>query len=451
MKQHVFSNRNALVIGMARSGFDAAFLLDAQGARIHVYDHKEVESIQGIEQLSTIAYNAYFGGNMPDLAQIDLVVVSPGVPLDIPLLREVIERDIELIGEVELAYRCAEGKFIGITGTNGKTTTTALLGEMFKAGNYKSFVVGNIGVPISRAVLEHDAFDVVYIAELSSYQLETVKSFSAVTGALLNITPDHLARHKTMDAYTCAKLNLFNNMRAENIVLNFDHDRTRALLTQYPHATVFSKYSESSLVGISTRFESKSIVVRTENAEVPILALSEIKLLGEHNIENALAAVTLAHIYGVDHGAIAHALHTFSGYPHRIEFVATIDGVSYYNDSKATNPEASIPAIRAMTAQTVLIAGGMDKGSDYREWIETFTTIKHVILFGETKHAIAQAMSQFSQVKYTIVNNLQEATTLAKELAHSGDFVLLSPACASWDMFESYEERGALFKHLVRL
>lgn len=446
MKSNIYLERNALVIGMARSGIDAALLLNAQGARVAIYDSKSDSAIKDLDRLKHMAFNSFLGGDSPDLEGIDLVVVSPGVPLDIPLILDVKARRIELIGEVEAAYRCAEGRFVAITGTNGKTTTTALLGEMFKAGGFDTCVVGNIGVPISSAVLEHDHQDVIYVTELSSYQLETIDQFTAEAGALLNVTPDHLARHKTMEAYLEAKLNLFKNIKPRHIVLNADQSATQLLFDRFPQAVGFSRLEQTTPVGIRQISGEDWIVVR---GDIQIAKTTDIKLLGEHNLENALAAVALADLMGVSKEAIASALTGFGGYPHRIEYVGTFSGVSYYNDSKATNPEASIPAINAMKSPTILIAGGMDKGSDYSEWILNFKTIKHVLLFGETKNAIALEMERLCSVPFTIVDSLEAACAVAKRVAVVGDFVLLSPACASWDMFDSFEERGDLFKELV--
>lgn len=450
MKHSVFENQHVLVIGMARSGIDAARLLHYQGARVSLYDSKPQGSIKDLERLDTIPYRGYFGGDLPSLEGVDLCVLSPGVPLEIDLILMAKEKGIPYLSEVELAYRCAEGTFIGITGTNGKTTTTALIGEMFKADRKKTHVVGNIGIPVSSAVLESDDAQTFYITELSSYQLETVDQFKVAVGVLLNITPDHLARHKTMEAYVDAKLNMIRHLASHtDFILNFDQDYTQGLRTRFPLASGFSKHKLDALAHIETIDEVPWLVVGETGRVQPVIPTSQIKLIGDHNLENALAAVAVAFKAGVSLPAMAQALSSFSGYAHRIEFVAKIDGITYYNDSKATNPEASIPAIRAMAVPTVLIAGGMDKGNDYAPWIETFKNIKHVVLLGETKEAIAARMEQLTDVPFTLVETLEEALVTAKKYARSGDNILLSPACASWDMFESFEVRGDLFKRLV--
>lgn len=451
MRKGVYQGRVALVVGMARSGIDAAALLAEQGAKVLLYDNKAPDQIGGLEQLSHLDYEGYFGGDMPDIKRLDLVVVSPGVPPEIPLLEAVRGLEIELIGEVEMAYRCAEGKFVGITGTNGKTTTTALTGEIFKAAGVETYVVGNIGIPVSNAVLRHDTADVYYITELSSYQLEAIHTFKPVAAALLNLTPDHLARHKTMDAYLAAKLKIVKNLEApNNFVINGDQEPTAKLFAQYPEASYFSKMRKDATYGVAMVDDLPYLVIRQGDTYTPVIAVNQIKLIGEHNLENALAAVGLAHVMGMPIEAMKRALSSFGGYEHRIEYVGNFKGVDYYNDSKATNPEASIPAIKAMRLPTVLIAGGMDKASDYGAWIESFQTIKHVVLLGETKHAIAECLSHLSKVPYTLVADLEAAVDLARSLAGPGDCVLLSPACASWDMFESFEARGNLFKALVK-
>lgn len=450
MRRDVYKGRRALVVGMARSGIEAALLLHEQGAAVSLYDNKPQEGIRDLERLEKIAYKGFFGGEMPDVTQFDLVVVSPGVPSDIPMLTAAKASGVEVIGEVEMAYRCAEGQFVGITGTNGKTTTTALVGEMFKAGSFKTHVVGNIGIPVSGAVLAHDDAQTYYITELSSYQLESVVYFKPIAGALLNITPDHLARHKTMSAYTEAKLKMVEKLtRPSAFVINGDQANTAELISRFPMATIFSKTDPTAAVGVDLVDGERWIVIR-ENIVHPVLSVADMRLVGEHNLENALAAVALCHLCQVPIAAMAKALSEFSGYEHRIEYVGNFNGVVYFNDSKATNPEASIPAIRAMSAPTVLIAGGMDKGSDYRPWIEAFMHIKHVILFGETKRDIAEALTRYSAVPYTLVDTLEAATEMARALALPGEQVLLSPACASWDMFESFEQRGDLFKQLVK-
>lgn len=453
MRRDVYKGRRALVVGMARSGIEAALLLREQGAAVSLYDNKPQEGIKDLERLENMAYDGFFGGAMPEVAQFDLIVVSPGVPPEIPLLSAAREIGIEVIGEVEMAYRCAEGQFVGITGTNGKTTTTALVGEMFKAGGFKTHVVGNIGIPVSGAVLTADDPQTYYITELSSYQLESVIHFKPIAGALLNITPDHLARHKTMSVYTEAKLKMVENLeRPSGFVINGDQANTAALISRFPMATVFSKCDAKAAIGVDLVDGEDWIVIRDEAAHAvhPVLPVAQMRLVGEHNLENALAAVALCHLCQVPVAAMAKALSEFSGYEHRIEYVGNFDGVVYFNDSKATNPEASIPAIRAMSAPTVLIAGGMDKGSDYRPWIEAFKHIKYVILFGETKNDIAEALTRYSAVPFTVVDTLEAATDMAKAMAQPGEQVLLSPACASWDMFESFEQRGDLFKQLVK-
>lgn len=443
-------DKNVLVVGMARSGIEAAKLAHKMGAHVAIYDAKTAAQIDNIELLENIAQQRFLGVEPHDLHKFDLVVLSPGVPTDLQIIKSAKDLGVEIIGEVELAYRFAKGRFIGITGTNGKTTTTTLVGEMFKHQGLRSFVVGNIGLPVSKIVCEDNDDDNIYITELSSYQLESVNTFKPWIATILNVTPDHLARHKTMANYIDAKLNIASNLEPSmNLVLNFDQSETRALAVQYPNASWFSKTNHDALVHVRSVEGIDCIVISDRERLFVVLAIEEIALLGEHNLENALAAVALAYLAGVSIEAMGHVLSTFRGVEHRNEFVKTINGVSYYNDSKATNPEASIPAIKSMKNPTVLIAGGMDKGSDYASWIATFKTIKHVVLFGETKYAIASALEKANYHEFTIVDNLYDATQLAAKMVVPGDNVLLSPACASWDMYADYEVRGNEFKMLV--
>ncbi len=444
-------NKKALIVGMARSGIEAAKLIHKMGGVVSIYDGKTEMQIDNIASLDGIVKDRFLGNEPNNIEMFDLIVLSPGVPTDLAFLKTAKDMAIEVIGEVELAYRFAKGRFIGITGTNGKTTTTTLVGEMFKQQGLRTFVVGNIGVPISKIVCEENDDDNFYITELSSYQLESIDSFKPWIAAILNITPDHLARHKTMANYIEAKLNIATHLDTpSHLLLNLDQSETRALGNRFPGAAWFSKTNLDALVHVRSFDDSDYIVVSDKETLLPVMPTKEIGLLGEHNLENALAAVGLAYLAGVSIESMGHVLRTFRGVEHRNEFVATINGVSFYNDSKATNPEASIPAIKAMQHPTVLIAGGMDKGSDYTLWIATFKTIKHVILFGETKYAIASALEKADFVDFSIVENLHEAIQLATQLVITGDNVLLSPACASWDMYPDFEARGDEFKMLVR-
>ncbi len=428
-------NKKVLVIGMGLSGNASLRLLCAKGAICDVYDGKKDAHID--ENIISKIRNFYFGSEKPDFSNCDydFILASPGVATKEGMVKEAKDNNLNVLGEIELAYSFAKGKFIGITGTNGKTTTTTWVHDVFKRAGIKAHLAGNVGIPLSDVVLKHDDEDDIYICELSSYQLESIIDFKPIIAAVLNVTPDHLARHKTMELYAEAKYNIAKNMdKNGKFILNIDNDILRDYYesqgeTIYDLMT-FSKYDEDADINsINTKFE--------------------VGLIGEHNLENALAVYSICKTYGIDEAIIRESILEFKGVEHRNEFVKTINGVSYYNDSKATNPEASIPALKSIDKPVHLIAGGMDKGNDYDEWIEHFDKVKSVYLFGETKNDIANAMKKKNLDNYEIFDNLDEAFASASQNALSGDVVLLSPACASWDMYASFEKRGEHFKTLV--
>jgi UDP-N-acetylmuramoylalanine--D-glutamate ligase len=449
------NGKRVLVVGMARSGIDVVKLLHRNGALVTITDTKTAENIKDYQEIKPYIQHELLGAMPTDVREFDFIVMSPGVPTDLPFVHQAKAFGIDVVGEVEVAYKYAKGKFIGITGTNGKTTTTSLVGEMYKSQPYPVYVVGNIGIPVSQAVLNQATEPGVFVTELSSYQLESIHSFTPWIAALLNLTPDHLARHKSMEAYLEAKLNLVRNLGSpENFILNGDDPLSQPLRDRFPRARFFSKTDPTADFGVqhletSAHLEEAYVVIRMHDEIIPVLPVRDIFLLGEHNLENALAAVGIAYLGGVSVEAIAGVLRTFKGVSHRNEYVDSYKGVLFYNDSKATNPEASIPALKAITSATHLIAGGMDKGSDYTPWIKAFDAVKHVYLFGETKYKIAQALKDHEFSNYSLCDNLEEAFELAVHSAQSEEVILLSPACASWDMFESFEARGDLFKSLV--
>lgn len=435
-KEMNLAGKKVLMIGMGLSGNASLRLLKAKGAVCDVYDSKKDPEID--QDLKAEIRAFYLGGASVDFlnSDYDLAVCSPGVPTQVGIVKEAKDAGLLVLGELELAYRFAVGKFIGITGTNGKTTTTTWVHDVFVRAGLKAHLAGNVGIPLSEVVLEHAEPDDIYICELSSYQLESIIEFKPAIAAILNITPDHLARHGSMEAYAEAKYGIAGNMDANGVlVLNWDDERLRERYHQEqgkPYQVIaFSKYDPAA--EISTAKEDVQIGLR-----------------GEHNLENALAVHAIARAYGIDEKFIQESLREFKGVAHRNEFVTAIDGVSYYNDSKATNPEASIPALKSIDEPVLLIAGGMDKKNDYSEWIDYFGKVRFVCLFGETKYDIAEAMMQKGFRKFRIFDCLDEAFTYASKLAAPGDAVLLSPACASWDMYKSFEERGEHFKSLVQ-
>ncbi|MCK8061319.1 MULTISPECIES: UDP-N-acetylmuramoyl-L-alanine--D-glutamate ligase [unclassified Fusibacter] len=437
---------NVLVVGMASSGREAVKLLHEKGAIITITDTKQASEIEGYDEISHLISNELLGSQAIDVKAYDLLVLSPGVPTKLDFIVKAKELGIPVWAEVELAFRFAKGKFIGITGTNGKTTTTTIVGEIFKAAGFKTSVVGNIGRPISEAVRLEDDVDRIYVTELSSYQLESVHEFKPWIAALLNITPDHLARHGTMEEYVTAKLSLVRHMEdADHFIMNADDPVIQKLMHQFPEARLFSRERKD----VDTYVVDDAIVTCSESGCEEVIRTDEIFIKGSHNVENALAVIAICDLAGIDAAVMAAVLKEFKGVEHRNEFVAEVNGIRYFNDSKATNPEASIPAIKSMDRPTILIAGGMDKGSDYSGWISYFQNVRHVVLFGETKNDIKEALIRSGFTEVSVVDTLEAAVQAASGIATSGDAVLLSPACASWDMYKNFEVRGDEFKQFV--
>ncbi len=383
------------------------------------------------------------------IQEISYVVMSPGVPTDLPVVNRMREAGLKISGEVELAYTYGKGDVLAITGTNGKTTTTALLGEIMK--NYKEsvFVVGNIGNPYTLESLKMTE-ESVAVAEVSSFQLETIHDFKPCVSAILNITPDHLNRHHTMEAYIQAKEDIAKNQTAEDTcVLNYEDDVTRKFGENVKANVLYFSSQRKLEKGIY--LEDGNIVYNVDEP-VTICHVNELKLLGTHNHENVMAAAAMAAAYGVPMEVIRKTVKEFAGVAHRIEFVGEKNGVAYYNDSKGTNPDAAIKGIQAMNRPTLLIGGGYDKNSEYDEWIQAFDgKVKYLVLIGQTREKIAATARKLGFENIIMADSLEQTVEICSRLAVEGDAVLLSPACASWGMFKNYEERGDKFKELVNL
>ena len=445
--KHSLKGKHVLVFGMGLSGIAATRLLLQVGASVLFFDTKEEqdEKIQlEFEGRCLIRYGSLIE---EDLEGIDIVVISPGIPLDIPLVMSWKERGLPIWGEIELAYVCGLGDVLAITGTNGKTTTTALLGEIMKTHQENTFVVGNIGIPYTEMALETNQHSII-VAEVSSFQLETIHTFHPKVSAILNITEDHLDRHHTMEAYIEAKKSITTNQNAEDYcILNYDNPITRELAKDMKAQVIF--FSRTERINNGVYIVDGAIVSRIRNREV-ICDVDQLRLLGEHNQENVMAAVAMAICYGVSTDEIRTALRTFKGVAHRLEYVTEYHGVVYYNDSKGTNPDAAIKAIKAMNRPTLLIGGGYDKESAYDEWIEAFDgKVKELVLLGATKEKIRDCAIAHGFTKITLVEDMQEAVRVCMAHASPGDAVLLSPACASWGMYRNFEERGDHFKNLI--
>jgi UDP-N-acetylmuramoylalanine--D-glutamate ligase len=420
-----FRGKNVTIIGLARSGIAAAKKLASLGAKVFVSEsaQKTADELKGLNvEIETGGHTA------KAIEAADLIVVSPGVHLDIPILEEARKNGIPIISEVELAYRLLKKPIIAVTGTNGKTTTTTLIGELLKAGDKKVAVAGNIGNPL----VEVDDSELDYIvAEISSYQLETTDRFKPWVSVILNIQPDHLDRHGSMREYIEQKSRIFKNQTGDDyVVFNADD----------PQVAKMVKKAKAKRIGFSKK-----------EAGIITLSPAEIKIPGRHNLENALAAAQTAYLCGVDKATVAQVLRTFSGVEHRIEFITSINGVDFYNDSKATNPDSTMVAIETFAGKgLVLILGGKDKGTGLEDLTAMIKRhVKAVILLGEAKKRFGEALASAGYPNVCVVNSIEDTVKEGLRSAKAGEIVLLSPACASFDMFKNFEERGRIFKDAV--
>ena len=446
-----YNGKKALVCGMARSGIAAAKLLNRRGARVTLQDMKKREEISAdVLALEGEGIVLYTGANPDEIACAqDLIVLSPGIPCDLPFIAAAEEAGIEVISEVELAYRLTPCPITAITGTNGKTTTTTLTGEIMKTAYSGTAVVGNIGIPYSEEVGRLTEKDWV-VAEISSFQMEKAKEFHPHISAVLNITPDHLNRHKTMDVYIAMKERVFAKQTAADFcILNHGDETCRKMADKTAAKVFFFDSSETLAEGIY--LDGDAIEVRWGAINETLIHVDELQILGVHNYENVMAAAAMGICAGIALDTIRAVLKGFAGVAHRIEYVATVDGVDYYNDSKGTNVDASIRAVLAMKKPIVLIGGGYDKGSSFDEWTKLFPgRVKHLVLIGVTAPKVRASAEKFGFTAISDCETFEEAVDLCREKAEDGDCVLLSPACASWGMFDNYEQRGDMFKEQVR-
>ncbi len=462
-KDMELKGKNVLVAGSGVSGVAAAELLKKTGAVVVLLDGNQKLDVETLREEHPVFADAkIFLGDLPDEAagQIDLAVLSPGVPVDLPMVKELKKRRIPVWGEIELAYQNAKGRIAAITGTNGKTTTTALTGELL-AGHFPDVkVVGNIGIPYTSVAAETTE-ETVTVAEISSFQLETIHTFHPAVTAILNITPDHLDRHHTMECYIEVKESITKNQEPSDVcILNYEDEtlrafgetlKTRVLFFSGKRELAHGLYVKDGVIWYAPGEEAcPSGEDGRADAPVRVLATDELLLPGEHNYENVMAAVGIALCFGVPMERISETLRRFRAVEHRIEFVAEKNGVHYYNDSKGTNPDAAIKAVRAMNRPTILIGGGYDKKSDYDKWIDSFDgKVKKLVLIGQTREKIASCARAHGFEEIVLCDTLEEAVGVCAAGASEGDAVLLSPACASWGMFRDYEERGRMFKEFV--
>ena len=453
MKASEISGKKVLVIGTGLSGVGSVRLLHQVGAvPVMLEENTKVTKEDIVKKLNEEdrENTEIIIGEISDevLDELVLVVPSPAVPLDAPTVLRIKEKNIPIWSEIELAYNFAKGKLVAITGTNGKTTTTTLVGEIMKAHFKSSYVVGNIGVSYAESALEMKE-DTVTVGEISSFQLEAVDNFHAQVSAILNITPDHLNRHHTMECYAEMKQNITNNQTKEDTcVLNYDNPYTREFGEKCPAKVVFFSTSEKLKDGFY--LDGEEIFMSIAGEAVKVMNIHDMNLVGMCNVENVMAAIAMAVAMGVPFSTILRVVREFKAVEHRIEFVATKNGVDYYNDSKGTNPDAAIQGIKAMSKPTILIGGGYDKGSEYDEGIENFgDTVKMLVLIGQTKEKIAECAQKHGFNKFVFKDTFEEALEYCSSNAKEGEAVLLSPACASWDMFPNYETRGKKFKEYV--
>ena len=450
----MLTDKKCLVIGSGISGVGAVKLLASLGADILFYDSNEKLTPKDLEAKLPEGVKALcLTGELPGEVEegVEVLVLSPGVPTDIPLVNRLRDRGALVMGEIELAYLMEKGRVAAVTGTNGKTTTTTLLGEIIKAhlGEEKTFVVGNIGNPYTLEV-EKTGPDTVTVGELSSFQLETIHTFRPHVSAILNITPDHLNRHHTMEAYVAAKEAVAGNQTKDDLcVLNYENSYTREFGERCPARVVYFSSARELREGYFLRGDK--IIRRFQGQEEALMDWKkDMNLVGLHNAENVMAAIAMAEGMRVPMDIILSVIRAFRAVEHRIEYVATKNGVVYYNDSKGTNPDAAIQGIKAMDRPTILIGGGYDKQSTYDEWIESFDgKVKWLVLIGQTREKIAECARSHGITRIRFADTYEECLQLCTELAAPGDAVLLSPACASWGMFPNYETRGKLFKEYV--
>lgn len=446
-------DRKILVVGMARSGIAAAKLLCWAGAVPILNDSREEaafgEALAPLRQLNCLWHLGEPAMELLPLAQG--VVISPGIPDTAPFVVKAREMGLEVIGELELAYTLSQGTMVAVTGTNGKTTTVSLLGEMFKNAGKKTHVVGNIGYPYAEAGVDSRPED-MFVAEVSSFQLETVETFHPRAAALLNITEDHLNRHGTMEAYARLKMRLFENQTEEDAAVFNDDDALSAPLAAQVRSQVL-RFSRTHPVPQGAFVQDGKMILRFGGEDKVLCDASEVRIPGPHNLENALAATCIAVFMGVPAPVIRHTLRSFAGVEHRIEFVRELDGVRYINDSKGTNVDSTLKAIQTMTAPTAIILGGYDKHCDFTPLAQEMCRSPWMcaaVLLGDTAAQIEEALRAAGYTSLCRADSLEQAVELARAHTPQGGNVLLSPACASFDMFSDFEARGRAFKAIVQ-
>ena len=445
-----------MVAGMGKSGVSAAELILNIGGRVLLYDSNETLDSETVlskfdeENIKNIHVKL---GRLTedDIRDIRVCVMSPGISLETDFIKLLLAHRIQLWSEIQLAYFVAKGRLMAITGTNGKTTTTALLGAIMQRKYENCFVAGNIGIPYTQIAL-HTNDKSVTVLEVSSFQLETIIDFKPNVSAILNITPDHLNRHHTFENYSAIKKEICMNQTAQDYcILNYDDEQLREFGDSGECKAKVVFFSIKNKLKEGVYVEDNKVYYSSPSKTIEVLSLDNVQLLGKHNHENICAAVAMAFVDGVEIEDIREACYEFKAVEHRVEFVKEKYGVRYYNDSKATNPDAAIQGLNAMPGPTILIAGGYDKQSEYDEWAKLFKgKLKYLVLIGSTRDKIAECAKKYGFNNIMYAETLQEAVRVCDSYADRGDYVLLSPACASWGMFDNYEQRGDIFKSCVQ-
>lgn len=447
-------DRKVTVVGTGISGIGAAKLLSSVGADVLLYDaNPNIDPASVDKKLGGIKVKLLLGEMTPEAVEhTELLVISPGVPIDSPLVERFQQKGVPVWGEIELAWQFEKGKVIAITGTNGKTTTTALTGAIIGAAVKDTFVVGNIGRSYTNEVTKTSR-ESVTVAEISSFQLESIRTFHPVISAILNITPDHLDRHHTMECYTQTKEKICMNEGPDDaVVLNYDDERLREFgETDAKCRVVWFARTEIPEKGSFAYLKGDEIWLGKDGElGCPFMNVHDMQLIGAHNYENVMAAICMAKLYGVNDDIIREQIRQFKAVEHRIEFVREKDGVVYYNDSKGTNPDASIKAIEAMDRPTVLIGGGFDKQLAFDEYVEAFKDkVKVLVVLGQTADKLEACARAHGFTNVIHAKDMKECVEICAREAKPGYAVLLSPACASWGMFDNYEQRGRIFKKYV--
>lgn len=446
-------NRKVFIAGTGKSGISAAKMVLRMGGEVVLYNsNPELDDAAVLRNFEPGDAVEFIKGRLyqVQLRGVNLAIMSPGIPLTAEFVSVLDQMKIPVIGELELAYQASKGKLAAITGTNGKTTTTALVGEILKKKYEDVHVVGNIGEPFTEEALDTRE-DSASVVEVSSFMLETILDFHPEVAAILNITPDHLDRHGTMENYIrCKEAITLNQTEEDYLILNYEDPALRRFGENGDIKAKIIWFSSGERPSEGLYLEEDAIFLKEEGTTTQVLDVHELNLLGKHNYENVMAAIAIGLKMGVPLLKVIEAAKEFKAVEHRIEFVRERCGVKYYNDSKGTNPDAAIQALKAMPGPTILIGGGYDKHSEYDDWVKLFAgKVKYLVLLGQTRDKISECCRKYGFTEIMYAEDMDEAVKAAASYADVGDYVLLSPACASWGMFDNYEQRGKIFKDCV--